>query len=73
MTIKNDSYVTYGSFLLHTSHPSKQGSRPKQKKKVKILLRYHIKLISINQIDLCHTSNISSKGWFIHLFEKEIK
>ena len=30
-------------------------------------------LISINQIDLCHTSNISSKGWFIHLFEKEIK
>ncbi len=27
-------------------------------------------LISINQIDLCHTSNISSKGWFIHLFEK---
>ena len=27
-------------------------------------------LISINQIDLCHTSNISIKGWFIHLFEK---
>ena len=26
-------------------------------------------LISINQIDLCHTSSISSKGWFIHLFE----
>jgi len=23
------------------------------------------------QIDLCHTSNISSKGWFIHLFEKK--
>ena len=30
-------------------------------------------LISINQIDLCHTSNISSKGWFIHLFEKKVK
>jgi len=34
---------------------------------------FFIFLISINQIDLCHTSNISSKGWFIHLFEKEIK
>jgi len=22
---------------------------------------------------LCHTSNISSKGWFIHLFEKKNK
>ena len=30
-------------------------------------------LISIKQIDLCHTSYISSKGWFIHLFEKKIK
>jgi F-box/WD-40 domain protein 7 len=28
---------------------------------------------SINRIDLCHTSNISSKGWFIHLFEEKNK
>jgi len=28
---------------------------------------------SINQIDLCNTSNISSKGWFIHLFEYKNK
>jgi len=35
-----------------------------------VLADVSVFLISINQIDLCHTSNISSKGWFIHLFEK---
>ena len=37
----------------------------------KLLWIFLFFLISINQIDLCHTSNISSKGWFIHLFEKK--
>ena len=29
-------------------------------------------LISINQMDQCHTSTISSKGGFIHLFENKL-
>ena len=29
--------------------------------------------ISINQIDTCHTTNISKGGWFIRLFKKHLK
>jgi len=27
-------------------------------------------IISINQIDTCHTTNIFKGGWFIYLFKK---
>ena len=30
-------------------------------------------IISINQIDTCHTANISKGGWFIRLFKKHLK
>jgi len=29
--------------------------------------------ISINQIDTCHTTNISKGSWFIRLFKKHLK
>jgi len=30
-------------------------------------------IIPINQIDTCHTTNISKGGWFIRLFKKHLK
>jgi hypothetical protein len=35
--------------------------------------QHYFIIISINQIDTCHTTNISKGGWFIRLFKKHLK
>jgi hypothetical protein len=34
------------------------------------IIIFIIIIISINQIDTCHTTNISKGRWFIHIFKK---
>ncbi len=37
------------------------------------ILQFSFFFISINQIDTCHTTNISKGGWFIRLFKKHLQ